>query len=399
MRTGTWLYTAALMLALPAVIVGCGDDTAVAGGGQGGSGGNGGSGGDGAGPQGGNGGTGAAGGDGGAGAAGGGPTVFDSCDTPGSIDLAQDDEVFVQGTMAGSTDDYTTFCGDADGMPNLSYADVVYAVDIAESCTATFTLEGQAGFDGVLGLRTVSCTADDFCSNTGSPESVRTHVEAGTVYLIVSDANDSNAGFTLGASCATPACGDSVLNPDEDCDDGNTTEGDGCDAVCALEPADPEVDTCAGATSSPGIGIDPAELIFVPEQAPLLSTIGATDSGTSTCQTGQQVPAPDHVYKVIPSANGTLVATVGADFNGSNFCVGKPDPATPGCWDRAVHIREATCDDPQAQLGCADSATEWFAVEEVSVQVEANTAYYVFVDGYNGDEFGQGLYVLSLELQ
>ena len=34
----------------------------------------------------------------------------------------------------------------------------------------------------------------------------------------------------------SPVCGNDVMESGEECDDGNTTPGDGCDAVCALEP-------------------------------------------------------------------------------------------------------------------------------------------------------------------
>lgn len=40
---------------------------------------------------------------------------------------------------------------------------------------------------------------------------------------------------TLGAGCLAAGCGDGVVAGTEDCDDGNTTDLDGCDAVCALE--------------------------------------------------------------------------------------------------------------------------------------------------------------------
>jgi cysteine-rich repeat protein len=45
-------------------------------------------------------------------------------------------------------------------------------------------------------------------------------------------------------SCPEPACGDAVLDPDEECDDGDTSSGDGCDSTCHLEPCfdcDPEL--------------------------------------------------------------------------------------------------------------------------------------------------------------
>ena len=36
--------------------------------------------------------------------------------------------------------------------------------------------------------------------------------------------------------CTEHLCGDAVVGPDEDCDDGGNENGDGCDAVCIIEP-------------------------------------------------------------------------------------------------------------------------------------------------------------------
>ena len=34
--------------------------------------------------------------------------------------------------------------------------------------------------------------------------------------------------------CEEPICGDGVVDPGEDCDDGNNVSGDGCEADCTL---------------------------------------------------------------------------------------------------------------------------------------------------------------------
>src|SRR5262245_60292925 len=44
-------------------------------------------------------------------------------------------------------------------------------------------------------------------------------------------------------------CGDGIVNGSEECDDGNTADGDGCSARCALEPGG---NPCAGIASFPG---------------------------------------------------------------------------------------------------------------------------------------------------
>lgn len=45
--------------------------------------------------------------------------------------------------------------------------------------------------------------------------------------------------LALGLLCqgcpGNPQCGDSYIDPDEECDDGNTVDGDGCASVCQLE--------------------------------------------------------------------------------------------------------------------------------------------------------------------
>jgi len=336
----------------------------------------------------------------------------DTCAEAASIEVKQDTQTFVQGSMAGSKDDYRAFCADAESMPDLAYPDVVFNVKIDEACTALLTLEGQSGFDGVLVLSLDACGEATYCSNdaTSGAESVLAHLDAGNYSIFVEDAGAGTGDFTLGVQCSTPACGDHVVNPGEECDDGNTDPGDGCDETCHYEASDPDIDTCAGAQATVGTDIDTGDVVHIPGSGQPRSTIGATDSGTGSCQSGQNpaTPAADHVYKVIPQANGTLLARVGDDMNDMPFCdesalPDSADPTTPGCWDRAVHIREAVCTDnaspPPSEVACSDNALDWYHVEEASAQVTAGTEYYVFVDGYNGDEFGEGLYVLRLELQ
>ncbi len=49
--------------------------------------------------------------------------------------------------------------------------------------------------------------------------------------------------------CAADACGDGVLHATEECDDGNTLDGDGCDSRCMLEPCTRAADCPASAPS------------------------------------------------------------------------------------------------------------------------------------------------------
>jgi RHS repeat-associated protein len=63
------------------------------------------------------------------------------------------------------------------------------------------------------------------------------------------DPHDPGAGTCPNKEClntiSAGACGDGVVDPIEECDDGNTTGGDGCSANCAVEPGY----TCTGSPS------------------------------------------------------------------------------------------------------------------------------------------------------
>ncbi|MFC1733909.1 DUF4215 domain-containing protein, partial [candidate division KSB1 bacterium] len=67
----------------------------------------------------------------------------------------------------------------------------------------------------------------------------------------------------------TPICGDLVIGSGEQCDDGNRTPGDGCDADCQMESPDPPV--CGNALLETGETCDDGNLV-------------SEDSCSATCQ-------------------------------------------------------------------------------------------------------------------
>lgn len=337
------------------------------------------------------------------------PPVNDQCAGASYIDLAPGGHAFEHGTVLGAADDYRTFCADS-AQASSGLRDVVYQLSLSGECSTTISLDGASGFDGALSLRSSSCEVDEYCSQTpGSQESFVSALLPGTYWIVVT-ANDGEVNdFTLSVQCDAPACGDGILNetPGEECDDGNTMDGDGCDASCTLEQAAAELDTCIGVAAGEPVAIASGELLRLPGDGSFVTTLGATDSGTGSCSLPPDhefiFPAPDHVVRVRPSQDGTLRATLGLNGDGVPFC--GPDalqePAFPfptGCYDRALHVREA-CEDVGSEVACSDSPDSWWTPEEVSFPVLAGQDYYVFVDGWNGDEFGVGQYVLELELE
>ena len=120
--------------------------------------------------------------------------------------------------------------------------------EAADACMNTPN-DANCPDDALFCNGTEFCDALADCSSTGDP------CPAGTVCNETTD--------TCGPA---PACGDGILDPGEECDDGNTLDGDCCSANCTFEPAgsscaDGEFcngeETCDGAgTCQPGTPVD-----------------------------------------------------------------------------------------------------------------------------------------------
>ena len=88
-------------------------------------------------------------------------------------------------------------------------------------------------------------------------------------------------------TCELPDCGDTVIDSGEECDDGNTDDGDGCSARCALEIA------ASGATIDLSGSIDTFNARFT-----VLATGGA--SKVYLYSSNPDVASPNvriHVYR------------------------------------------------------------------------------------------------------
>lgn len=99
--------------------------------------------------------------------------------------------------------------------------------------------------------------ADETCDdgNTDNTDACLATCDAascgdGFVHMGVETCDTSGESATCNANCTAAVCGDTIVNElaGEACDDGNTTAGDGCDAMCQEEilPEDPGLSVSGG---------------------------------------------------------------------------------------------------------------------------------------------------------
>src|SRR5439155_501294 len=99
---------------------------------------------------------------------------------------------------------------------------VVRCLDLALGCPGVLTGTATAANDACLGAAAAGCNAA--LARGGAAEC---------------DAGDDNSDVLpdhCRTDCTDPRCGDGVVDSDEECDDGNQTDGDGCAADCTAEP-------------------------------------------------------------------------------------------------------------------------------------------------------------------
>jgi cysteine-rich repeat protein len=180
-------------------------------------------------------------------------------------------------------------------------------------------------------------------------------------------------------SDANPGCGDGREQPvtGEECDDGNTDDGDGCSSTCHLE-------FCGDGIAQPGIGeqCDGGDDSMCPEgcqsdcRCPHGACVGTTEIppeggtffGTTSGSDTESAPCvadtgPEKVFAWTPARSG--VATI--DTCGSSY-------------DTVLYVREAICEDTSRDIACND---DFCGVgSSVFPEVQAGTTYFIFVDGF-----------------
>jgi cysteine-rich repeat protein len=175
--------------------------------------------------------------------------------------------------------------------------------DDTNGCTTdcTYTCSADADCDdGDL------CNGDEVCTDAGTDAS---QCSAGTP---LSDGDSCGSGSICnGGSCVAEACGDGLVSGAEECDDMNTTDGDGCDNDCTF--------TCSGDSDCS-------------DSNPCNGDETCSDAGTASSACVAGTPLAD-----------------GDSCGGANICRGGTCTA-PGCGDGVVTGSE-DCDDGNSTDG------------------------------------------------
>ncbi|AKU99988.1 Multiple EGF-like-domain protein 3 precursor [Labilithrix luteola] len=187
---------------------------------------------------------------------------------------------------------------------------------------------------------------------------------AGLPHYVVVDSSSStyNGAYALDVTLTPATCGNKVLDGAEQCDDGNTTAGDGCGADCKLEPVPPGTDNCPGAA------------------LPLAADVGGTYSGVVTGSTANL--AADLKPKTAQGGCSTANTAKDAVYVVTSPISGKLTATVSGSFDSMVYVRTACDADAAAftDLACAGSI-DGNGAETLTAPILANTPVYVVVDG------------------
>jgi cysteine-rich repeat protein len=100
------------------------------------------------------------------------------------------------------------------------------AGDSDSESTSTTTSDGGDATSGTTGATTDPSGSDSDSEGTTSADTTTTTTTGGL----------SDSGEDTGSTGGDGICGDGLLDPGEDCDDGNDLEGDGCEPDCTLSP-------------------------------------------------------------------------------------------------------------------------------------------------------------------
>ncbi len=367
--------------------------------GSGGSGGSGGTGGTtststGTAGVGGEGGAGGSGGDGGTG----GQVILNTGDDdcPGdSYTLSPPTKLFLAGDTSTATHLHTgAWC--MGGATDSDGPERVYQFVMPQAGSLKVLLEASPGssLDPSLHIRE-NCPDQQECygcfSTLADKEGTSGDITEPTTWSFFVDGRNGTSGeYLLTVEFDVVTCGDGVTNiGTEACDDGNTTNGDGCDQNCDVEVTT-LFDTCDG---------EPAVLQMNQPDTFFGNTVGYADdytaAATGGCTLGPMTGGRDRVYELIPFESGTITAKIGYEPDGvTDICLTNT-MLDPGCWVYVLWAVGPSVCAGGTQIACQVNV---FNASTISFPVQATQSYFVIVDGFGPYPGYYGPYNLRVEL-
>ena len=330
------------------------------------------------------------GGEGGAGGAGGGAA---ECDSPAQA-LSPGEPLILEGTTEGAGDDFASTCGDTT--PEADAPDAHYALAVSAPGTLRLSVTAASGsaLEPALDVRSI-CEQAELCAAPGGGSAeLAGHVEAGTIHVVVDGAGATSGAFQLTAELTAAACGDGVLNPGEACDPGPGAAGDACvdpgqPGECQFVAPLPEQESCPGEV----VDVLPGATVLTADQGHFI--YGYTDDHEGSC--ALQPGGVDRVYQLVPQASGQLTVGVGFEPDGvTPSC--EVDLEGPGCWPRVVYAR-TSCADAASEIACGLDQLQPMAPQTLQIPATAGTPVFLFIDGFDGEDYSAGSFNLHLSLQ
>jgi cysteine-rich repeat protein len=200
------------------------------------------------------------------------------------------------------------------------------------------------------------------------------------------DDTNTTAGDGCGATCQIEVvCGDGVLQPTEHCDDMNTMAGDGCSATCQVEGASTEVEPNEDGTPSlGGSGIDGNDF-----GATNADTNGAITMNT-TIAAALDPDGDEDVFKITNTGAATVELHLDVWNPGPGYHIGMPCGTSV---DTAMHVRDAA-GTSLASNDDRDGAND--RCSTLRYALPAGATVYAHVSAYD-DEVGIPTYALVVQ--
>ncbi|HEX9103663.1 MAG TPA: DUF4215 domain-containing protein, partial [Polyangia bacterium] len=179
---------------------------------------------------------------------------------------------------------------------------------------------------------TRNCTPTDACKGQGTCNDT-THVCAAGTPLGDGTMCGTGHDYCKGGTCTMPVCGNGVVEPGEDCDDGglNGTKGDGCTTMCKLACVNPATDC----------GAPPVCQKFQCTTAHVCQAVADTSQNGNACGSNLVCKDGGCIAPTAVCGNGIVEAGEDCDFGANN------GPNT-GCESGTCKFscaNQAACDD------------------------------------------------------